>query len=316
MKPCRTMSNFLKEQENKIVRLVEERGVAAFPYRTVIQQIIKWSQTQCAGMRPNNTKTFTVPVSLTYKIDFVKDLTINIVVEDGENLAYKHGGGVLYTNLDDTIENGKYSKAVINIKGYSYYGILYQNTILNSLYHELNHLYEAYKELMSTKTMSLYAKGIKKSNINIDWFNDNDLNNSLQLIFYRLYSETEMNAMIASVFGDLHGINSERENFSKDIKRTQAYKVYNKIKTELPDITYIFKNNPQLVKPMVKLLKKNGFEFNPYYDNEQGYVKEFNRRTQYLLKHLIQGIGKVASLYYDSKEVPEDNIELEIKNQS
>ena len=305
---------YLIEQENKAIRLVEERGVAAFPYKTTINQIFQWCQTQCAGMRPTTVRKFAVPASLTSKIDFVKDLTINVSVEDGENLAYKHGGGNLNVRLDDTIVNGKYSKAIINIEGYSYYGVLYQNTILNSFYHELNHLYEAWKELISTKSMSLYAKGTKKSNINVDWFNDDDLNNILRLIFYRLYSETEMNAMIAGVFGDLQGINSTRKNFSNDIKTTHAYQVYNKIKTELPIIVQIFKDNLHLVKPMIKLLKANGFEFNPYYKNEQGYIKEFNRRTQYLLKHLIRGIGKTASLYYDSKEVPEDDINITIKN--
>lgn len=284
---------YLIEQENKAIRLVEERGVAAFPYKTAINQIFQWCQTQCAGMRPTTVRKFAVPASLTSKIDFVKDLAINVSVEDGENLAYKHGGGNLNVRLDDTIVNGKYSKAIINIEGYSYYGMLYQNTILNSFYHELNHLYEAWKELISTKSMSLYAKGTKKSNINVDWFNDDGLNNILRLIFYRL---------------------STRKNFSNDIKTTHAYQVYNKIKTELPIIVQTFKNNLHLVKPMINLLKANGFEFNPYYKNEQGYIKEFNRRTQYLLKHLIRGIGKTASLYYDSKEVPEDDINITIKN--
>ena len=87
------MNKVLKEQENKIVRLVEERGVAAFPYRTVLQQILDWCQTQTVDMKPGDSKTFMVPEELTSKIDFVRNLDIEVFVRDGENYAYYSGGG-------------------------------------------------------------------------------------------------------------------------------------------------------------------------------------------------------------------------------
>lgn len=86
---------------------------------------------------------------------------------------------------------------------------------------------------------------------------------------------------------------------------------------DLDGLIFYFQNiHPEHVKPFILELQKLGIELNPYYKNDQGFIKEFGRRTKFLLKTLIRGIGKAASLYYDSKEVPEDNIELEIKNQS
>ena len=40
------------EQERKAIRLVEERGVAAFPYRTVCKEIINYCKDYIAGMEP------------------------------------------------------------------------------------------------------------------------------------------------------------------------------------------------------------------------------------------------------------------------
>lgn len=54
------MNNFLTEQENKIIRLVEERGVAAFPYKTVIKEIVNYCQTQTRSLKPGDKTNFTI----------------------------------------------------------------------------------------------------------------------------------------------------------------------------------------------------------------------------------------------------------------
>lgn len=43
------------------------------------------------------------------------------------------------------------------------------------------------------------------------------------------------------------------------------------------------------------------------------YIIESKRKTTYLLKKILKGIGKTASLYYDSIEVPEDDYDITIK---
>lgn len=308
------MSNFLIEQENKMVRLVEERGVAAFPYKTAIQQIMNWCQTQTKGMTPGDNKTFQVPQSLTSKIDFIELLKIDVSVTDSENGAYSSGGGNIELTIKDRLVNGKYNEAHITIYANSFYGQIYERTILNSMYHELNHCYEAWRELTSTGTMQLFARGTPKANAVIDCFPVSLYNDIATDICYRLYSETEFNALVAGVFGDLAGLNSTRKNFKDDLHKTQAYQKYNELKDDLIMLVDYLKRNPSLVRPFVILLKGNRIVLNPYYQNENGYIKEFNRKTQFLLKQLLRKIGSAASLYYDSKEVPEDNVKLTLRN--
>lgn len=310
------MSNFLTEQEHKMIRLVEERGVAAFPYRTAIQQILNWCQEQTTNMKPGDIKTLTVPQELTSKIDFVRKLNIEVIVRDGENYAYNTGGGNLSVTWGDTIVNGKYDCGKIFIKAFSYYGDIYERTILNNLIHELNHFYEAWKELSSTNSMRLFAKQSIKANANITCL-EKDFNEKANQIIYRLYSESELNALISGVYGELAGFKSTRQRFKRDLPHVQAYYLYGKMYMDLDDLIFYFQHiHPEHVKPFIMALKKMGIELNPYYENDQGYIKEFGRRTKFLLKSLLRGIGKAASLYYDSIEVPENKFEINIKNKS
>jgi hypothetical protein len=303
----------LNQIENKMVKLVEERGVAAFPYITTIKQILEFVQKNIVGISQGETKTVTIPNNLTSKIDFINDLNITITVEDGENLAYKYGGGCANISKNTKLIDGKIDYCEISVDAYSFCGILYKRTIYNNLCHEINHLYEAWKELTHSGTMEIFAKQATKASVDTNWFNDANLNNFFKLIFYRLYSETELNALIAGVYGDLTGMHSQRVNFARDIKRTQAYKVYLKIKIELNDVVEILKDNPNLIGAILNIVKNYGIELNPYNKSPEGYIKEFKRKTLYLLKQLLKGIGKVASLYYDSTEVPEDDYNITIK---
>lgn len=310
------MNKVLKEQENKIVRLVEERGVAAFPYRTVLQHILAWCQTQTVDMKPGDSKTFMVPKELTSKIDFVQNLDIEVFVRDGENYAYNSGGGQLAVTWGDKIANGKYNYGKIFIQAFSYYGNIYERTILNSLNHELNHFYEAWKELTTTNSMRLFAKQSTKANPNITCLEDS-FNEKANQIIYRLYCESELNALIAGVYGELAGFKSTRQNFKKHLQYVQAYYLYGRMYMDLDDLIFYFQHmHPEHVRPFIWELKKLGIELNPYYKNDQGYIKEFGRRTKFLLKMLLRGIGKVASLYYDSIEVPENKFEIKINSQN
>ena len=307
------MSNYLMEQERKAIRLVEERGVAAFPYRTVCKEIINYCKNYIAGMTPGEESSFQIPYLITRKIDFVDRLIIKVVIKDGENYAHLSGGGQVDLQIDDKIVDGKFEKGVITIYGFSYYGVLYEATILNTLYHELNHFYEAWKELTKTGSMSLYACQATKGAVRVNIFDDEKLNFWLTTICYRLFTETEFNALISGVYGNLEGINSERENFSEDIKKTQAYYNYENMKNALPYIMREFKKEPGLIFHFNKTLNYYGIHLNPYTKDAFGLMKEFNRRTKYLLKCLIRGIGRAASLYYDAQEVPQDKKRITMK---
>lgn len=301
------------EQERKAIRLVEERGVAAFPYRTVCKEIVDYCKGYISDMEPGDECSFQIPYLITRKIDFVDRLIIKVVIKDGKNYAHLSGGGKVDLQIDDKIVDGKYEKGVITIYGFSYYGVLYEPTILNSLYHELNHFYEAWKELTKTGSMGLYARQATKGAVEVNIFNDKKINYWLTTICYRLFAETEFNALVSSVYGDLDGINSKRENFSEDIKKTQAYYNYEDMKKALPYIMREFKKEPELIFRFYETLNRYGIHLNPYTKDAFGLMKEFNRRTKYLLKCLIRGIGRAASLYYDAQEVPKDKKTITIK---
>ena len=307
------MDNYLKEQENKTIRLVEERGVAAFPYKAVIKGIVDYCCRSCAGLKPGENREFTIPDSLTKKIAFVENLSIIVKVEDGTNFANSSGGGAINQKYSDQIINGKYSEATIEIEGYSYYGVLYERTIYNSLCHELNHLYEAWKELLRTNSMWLYASKNCKANPHITCFSSQELNRFLNQMIYRLFSESEMNAIIAGVYGDLAGFKSVRSNFHQDIKRTQAYKIYAAITDQLDVLRDTLIEEKENVIRFVHQLRLFGIELNPYTKDADGYIKEFLRKTKFLLNCLIRGIGRTPSPSYDSVETPEPKENIKLK---
>ena len=172
----------LNEIENKVFRLVEERGVAAFPYIAIIKQILVYVQKEIVGINTGETKTVIIPYNITSKIDFINNLTITVTVEDGENLAYKYGGGSANISKNAKLINKKIDYCHIKIDAYSFCGILYKNTIYNNLCHELNHMYEAWKELTHSGTMEIFAKQASKASIDTNWFNDEYLNNFFSLV--------------------------------------------------------------------------------------------------------------------------------------
>ena len=76
----------LKEVEKKVITLVESRGVAAFPYRKNISNIIEYINREFSK---GNTE-FTIPKNLTVGIDFIDDLEINLKL-NGKKIKIKIG---------------------------------------------------------------------------------------------------------------------------------------------------------------------------------------------------------------------------------
>ena len=79
------MNSIFNEEVKKIVNLVEERGVAAFPYKNAATQIMKYCQNQAKELKIGDEINFSIPKELTSKINFVEDLEINVTIKDGEN---------------------------------------------------------------------------------------------------------------------------------------------------------------------------------------------------------------------------------------
>ena len=166
-------------------------------------------------------------------------------------------------------------------------------------------------DLKSNGYYHRFIKQGKKSNISINIFNDYMLDNLFRIILYRLFCETEFNALVSSVFGDLEGLHSKRENFKQDINNTQAYYYYHLISKNYKSL---YKNiNDENVKKIKQLFMEYGIHLNPYNNSTESFIKELSRKTNFLLKQLIKNIGRVASVYYDTKEVEIPKKKITIK---
>ena len=308
------INEFLESVERKTNLLVEERGLAAIPNRKIVNKILEFCQIKTNQIKNGETLSFTIPEQITKRIDIVNVLKINVNITDATADNSLNGSGRV--TLDRTIGfvNNKIDYAEITINGYSYNGILYDRTILSSLYHELNHLYDFWNDLKKTGSLSRSAKSVAKAgeikDCNVT--GNNVVDKFIHDIIYRLFSETELNALIANTYGDLQSIGSRRENFQEDIKKTKPYMVYFVIKDNLSALRKSMSSSDERIDDLKKYLEGNGIMLNPYGNSKNDYLKEFFRKTAYLLKKLYKGIGRVASLYYDTNEFRKPNVNEKI----
>lgn len=298
------LPNEINEVKNKVFKLVEERGVAAFPYKKVINEIFDFIKKQCTTISDvDGEKNIDIPTELTSKIDFIDNLiiTVNIINSTKENTIYNSGSGVTNFRINDKLINKKINWVKIEITCYCYYGFLMERTVYNSLYHELNHCYDAYNDLLKNGYYKRWINQLEKSNIQFNnIFKDKEDNELFELILYRLFSETEFNALVSSVYGDLQGLKSIRQNFQHDIQLTQAYYIWKYIGLHYKSLfKKIDENNITKIKNIFNTYQIN---INSYGNSLDSFKKEIIRKTTYLLNDLIKKIGKTASLYYDNKE--------------
>ena len=106
-----TIPNDFKQIEDKVIRLVEERGVAATPYRHVIKQIVKYVQkyTKQVDTEKASDYPITIPKEITEKIDFIENFEIIIYLRNSTYLGAftKTGGGASHFSVDDELVNNK-----------------------------------------------------------------------------------------------------------------------------------------------------------------------------------------------------------------
>lgn len=297
-------------QDNKIIRLVEERGYAMSQYKHVIKKIISYCQKYITNDYEKHTSEYEIeiPKNITQLIDIVSDLNIIINItnynKDFDNIKYASGSGsasVILSNYID--ENNKLNKYQIIVNGISYNGIILEKTLFSNLSHEFNHLYLEYKHLLKNGNNVKYYIDTRNKLIskNTKFSEIPQFNNYLKTIFYRLLDYSELNALINSVYGDLAGINSERDNFHIDIKNTAAYYIYKSINNYFDDFCKVLDVDDWNV------IKKAYYNMSNHRDNNLNAFKTyFIRLVKLRLTELINGIGKVASYYYDTK----DDLEL------
>ena len=299
--------------ENKVIRIVEERGMF-MNYKHIIEPIIKYLQTYIQNNKPNRKsklakvyeidkyENINIPKELTSKITWIDNLNIivnvydvtNDVFEKVPNIANHRDDSGDLKRIDSLNNEGKLTSFTINITTFSVDKIIYKQNIQSTLYHELTHAFENYNRLKKYGSNSFdYLSKTKYSKV------ANDSDNPFSYLNYIL-TQTEINADIASVYGDLERMNSVRSNFSKDIKNTDAYKLYIKAKTVIL---------PNLIKQdehAWSQYQKETYFVKSKQMSPNEFKKSFIRYADMKLNDLFTGIGKVASQYYDDIEM-DDN---------
>ena len=293
----RLVSNpLLSEDAQRAVRLVEERGVSGCPYKKEIDAIVQWlaeATKDWFSSHPLDEKfQIDIPNNLSQKVDFLP-IKINAIISYTDQLFT--GGGRTRISFN---ENREIDSALIELNGYcNQYGGLIRRTILGTLYHEINHLYDAYYASLGRDKNRFYNSALRGQIMS-----DGSI---LHMITYRLFSETELNALVVSVFGDLEGMNSERQNFARDICMTQAYQVYYLILQEYRDAIDDLRYEESGV--LLKQLLARGVKFKVPIHTLGDFKKALKQKTSFCLKKLIKNIGRAASLWYDKKEAEEAN---------
>ena len=301
--------NEIISNENYVNRLIEERGVAATQFKPQVKQILQFCQVMASSIDNGGALTLKIPETITRKFEFVEKLVIEVTIEDGFGLDYNGGGSVNVTKVG-SFQHNKLDEVIIKISGYAYDGVLYDRSILTSLYHELNHLYDFWKAKTENHTMSRAVKTIQKTGMRLSTgsvTSDPTINKLLKNILYRLFSETELNAVAASVYGDLEGLKSQRSNYKDDIVKTKAYYIYNQFKTNLEYVFNHFMLYNNEIPNLRALLNSCDISLSPYGTSDIAYLKDFVRKCKFLLKRLYTAIGKVASKYYDDDEFQHPN---------
>lgn len=295
--------------ENQMVQLFEERGVAVSPYKKELDNIalyIRGYIKQYVQQYGYQKITFSVPQEKTNLISFIKDL--EIVVNAQYSPTPCSGSGKFVPKPNQNFSYNTVSKTLLNSRiiincYYGNDGKVWLRSVLTSLYHELNHAYDMWINVNKEKNFNRFNQSGAKSNIG---YNIMQKYSVIGYCIYRLFSETEYNALVASVFGDLQGMDSQYENFQQDYKNTKAYEVYVDIKqnlwTELQALTL------EEAKALFKMLKDNKISIIMKKNTLSSFRKGFFGKVNSLLSELLHDIGRTASYYYDIKaEIQRDD---------
>lgn len=310
--------------ENKIIRIVEERGMF-MNYKHVIEPIISYVQNFIQNNPPTKQATLSqkytidkfekivIPKELTDKLTWIDNLNIFVNVYDVTSEVFEkvpsidsHRDASGDLNRKDSLnDKGQLNSFNIYLTTFSVDRQIYKQNIQSSLYHEITHAFENYNRLKKYGSNSFdYISKTKYVKV------ANNVDDPFSYLNYML-TQTEINADIASVYGDLERMNSVRGNFAKNIKKTDAYRNYIKAKT----ITL-----PNLIKQgevsWAQYQKETYFVKSKQMSPNE-FKKSFVKYADMKLNDLFTGIGKVASQYYDDIEMKDnynpDNDTIKVK---
>ena len=325
------------EFETNTILLVEKQGLASFDRQNTIKKMVDYIDEQIAERKENlayasafyrhrkgvkeiavstSYLIIKIPEEITKEFTCFNNLSIKVKVRDLHgNIDLKNhintSGGKNTTFKNNCIVNGKLDNVEIEITCNSINGKLIASDFNDAFNHEYNHAYEEYKRFLNKEKNSKIKGGYEINKyVNQDFrlklLNSvNETEQAFGWILYMLWYNSEFDAWATSSYSFLKGIDSERYNFSDDIKRCDAYVKYKNIKTKyLP----IIKNcdNGDLwiyVYNIVTKEKLNIFRNKKEVLNQiNSFKKRFIKKTESLADRFWIKLCRTATLYYDEKE--------------
>lgn len=302
------MENRLILSENRVARLIEMRSVGGFKYSKLIDRIVDYCSRYIISNKPQDGEwKISIPEQLTQKIDIFSSLSLNITIIDitGKDLPpeYKSSGS-LSLNEFSFIDSEKQCFILphtIDITAYANHNRLIERGLYGALYHEINHAVdELNRWLKSNRKNNVYIQSqsiLPQGSTDLSVLPD--LNGLFQTIIYHLFSNSELNALISSVYGELCAMHSIRQNYRQDIVKTEAYQFYAYIRDLLPDLR---KLPDKYLFQVYSKLKGSPLDISYKRSTSIRYTKLFCDKVERSLRRLINRIGSVASLYYDTAE--------------
>ena len=325
------------EFETNTILLVEKQGLASFDRQNTIKKMVDYINEQIAERKENlayasafyrhrkgvkkiaistSHLIIKIPEEITKEFTCFNNLSIKVKVRDLHgNIDLKNhinsSGGKNAIFKNNCIVNGKLDNVEIEITCNSINGKLIASDFNDAFNHEYNHAYEEYKRFLNKEKNSKIKGGYEINKyVNQDFrlklLNSvNETEQAFGWILYMLWYNSEFDAWATSSYSFLKGIDSERYNFSDDIKRCDAYVKYKNIKTKyLP----IIKNcdNGDLwiyVYNIVTKEKLNIFRNKKEVLNQvNSFKKRFIKKTESLADRFWIKLCRTATLYYDEKE--------------
>ena len=296
----------LTESAQKMAWLVEERGIAGAPWNNELNNIAQWIRKYVkmhfvAG--EHDKIEFGVPQEMLKSFYFFREIEISGISFLGDE--FNTGGGktelAKLGHLDFDADLANFTSCKIAI--YCFHdgtGKVYLHSILISLFHEFNHAYEYYMRLNKERCYSGIVAQIRKASP-IDGLGNAFIND----LIYRLFSDTERNALVNNFYGELCGKNIDRKKFSQVLPTLLMYGFYeelnNRYEIEIDNLS------PEECNVIYKEFRSRGISLNLKKTTVSSFKKAFKQKTKMYLGDLIRRMGKAASLWFDIKEKQDES---------
>jgi len=199
-----------------------------------------------------------------------------------------------YNQETDRARNCSFTFTVLSINKY-----IDKKLFDNVVFHELNHVKDKYDRMVRQ------FKDNPNANPNLPAFNINYNYNGLQNIMnnkevekrykyfaffvYNICVDTEVNAKVGGLYGELQNVNLTRKNYKIVLPKTQTYKDYIKMRDEyLPTILKQDQKFWEMAKIILKKINTPWEQFREWFKNLaeeklNSYFNKINRTAEYIL---------------------------------